>query len=205
MSLQILRNLTTKADCKSCGPVSFKDFFCVNCEDIIESSEINKLNYFKMFDLPPQFDINKKALEVKFREYQKIIHPDKYLSKDDNQYLYNKTKEIVILINSAYKFLLKDFDRANYVLEIKGENYVKEDSQCDDIDLLEEFLDANEELMELVEKEELEDARGQINEKLGILMADIASDLNKELYKEAYLSLSRCRFFERQIEMIDKK
>jgi len=59
--------------------------------------------------------------------------------------------------------------------------------------------------MELDEKDELENARKEIVEKLGIVMASTACDLNEESYNDAYLSLSRFRFLERQIEMIDKK
>ena len=53
---------------------------------------------------PSKFDINKKTLEENFRKYQKVIHPDKFISKNDNMELHDKAKEIAITINSAYKF-----------------------------------------------------------------------------------------------------
>lgn len=49
--LQILRNLTTKANLKSCRANRNQQIFRINCENIIEQSEINKLNYLKLFDL----------------------------------------------------------------------------------------------------------------------------------------------------------
>jgi len=64
--------------------------------------------------------------------------------------------------------------------------YVREESQCDDEDLIEEFLDLNEELMEIEEKEELETYMNDIKEKLGILMAEIRFLMKNENYKETY-------------------
>jgi len=64
--------------------------------------------------------------------------------------------------------------------------YVSEESQCDDEDLIEEFLDLNEELMEIEEKEELETYMNDIKEKLGILMAEIRFLMKNENYKETY-------------------
>jgi hypothetical protein len=45
---------------------------------------------------------------------------------------------------------------------LKGQDFIGEESQCLDEDLIEEFLEVNEEIMELDGKEELEAWRTEI-------------------------------------------
>lgn len=68
---------------------------------------------------------------------------------------------------------------------LKGHEYVSEETQCMDEDLIEEFLEVNEEIMELDTKDELEACRLQIQvEDLGILMGQVEHSFKQENYKE---------------------
>lgn len=36
------------------------------------------INYFSLFDIPVKYTLNIKELEYTYKEFQKVIHPDKY-------------------------------------------------------------------------------------------------------------------------------
>ena len=126
-----IKPITTKTECHTCSTQQqFRHFFCEGCSNIISPSTLAALNHFELFNLylftpppnpnpnpsPEVFHLNPKTLETKFRSYQKLVHPDKFLSRDDDGALHSQTKEIVKTINHAYQFLLNDFERANYVV-----------------------------------------------------------------------------------------
>lgn len=109
------------------------------------------------------------------------------------------------MINNGYKLLLNDFDRANYLLKILGKQYVEESTQCHDEELLEEMLELNEEIVECENMSELMGIKGQVIENLGILMAEVGDYFKLERYDDAFESLAKWRYLERQIELIDKR
>lgn len=54
--------------------------FCENCS-LIQSSEQQNFNYFELFNIPNQYDINTEQLTTNFRKLQNLVHPDKYSNK----------------------------------------------------------------------------------------------------------------------------
>lgn len=63
-------NCQTVLDNKPC-------LFCKNCS-LIQSPEQPNLNYFKLFNIQEQYDIDIGELILKFRELQSLMHPDKF-------------------------------------------------------------------------------------------------------------------------------
>lgn len=56
--------------------------FCKNCS-LIQSSEQQDFNFFELFDIPDQYDIDTLQLTLKFRKLQNLIHPDKFSNKTE--------------------------------------------------------------------------------------------------------------------------
>jgi hypothetical protein len=68
---------------------------------------------------------------------------------------------------------------------LRGQEFISEESQCIDEDLIEEFLELNEEIMELDSKEELEACRKEIMVgDLAILVGEVEHCFGQEDYKE---------------------
>ncbi|VFP78418.1 Co-chaperone protein HscB [Buchnera aphidicola (Cinara cuneomaculata)] len=73
------------------------------------------MNYFDLFQLSPQFNIDQNKLINKFYELQHKYHPDNYLDKK-----LNKKNQLLmsIKINQGFNILKNKFTRAQYLLKI---------------------------------------------------------------------------------------
>lgn len=69
-------------------------------------------NYFDIFDIPAEFDIDLAVLDLRYFDLQKRAHPDMM------------TGDVVssAQLNNAYKILKNRFKRAEYLIELNGEN-----------------------------------------------------------------------------------
>ncbi|VFP81671.1 Fe-S protein assembly co-chaperone HscB [Buchnera aphidicola] len=73
------------------------------------------MNYFHLFQLPQQFEIDKQILINTFYELQKKYHPDMCNKK----ILHKKNQlSMAIKINQGFNILNNKFTRANYLLKI---------------------------------------------------------------------------------------
>ena len=96
-------------------------------------------NYFEIFQLPLQFNINEKKLDESYRSILKSIHPDRFVNATEAEKKLSLSKSTQI--NDAYQILKNPIQRAQYLLKLN--NVVQEKS------LDNEFLIK---LMEWVEK-----------------------------------------------------
>lgn len=56
--------------------------FCKNCS-LIQSSEQQDINYFDLFNIYEQYEIDTEQLTLEFRKLQNLIHPDKFSNKTE--------------------------------------------------------------------------------------------------------------------------
>lgn len=68
-------NCQTVLDIRPC-------LFCKNCS-IIQSSEDQNLNYFELFNINVQYDIDTVQLTSNFRKLQNLMHPDRFSNKTE--------------------------------------------------------------------------------------------------------------------------
>ena len=78
------------------------------------------LNYYEIFNLPAEFDIDLKNLRERYGEIQKSIHPDRFAAatKVEQQQSLIKSTEI----NEAYQTLKNNLLRARYLIELHHKN-----------------------------------------------------------------------------------
>lgn len=65
--------------CWKCGKDGPEIFFCGNCHIIQKPSE--EINYFTLFGIQEKFNVDQTQLRRKFREFQSLIHPDKFSTR----------------------------------------------------------------------------------------------------------------------------
>lgn len=72
--------------------------FCNNCS-IIQSSEDQNLNYFELFNINVQYDIDTVQLTSKFRKLQNLMHPDRFSNKTEVNFTLPMYLVIYIVFN----------------------------------------------------------------------------------------------------------
>ena len=75
-------------------------------------------NYFELFSLQEKFDIDEVQLTQRFRELQRLTHPDRFASASDAEKRWSV--QAAAHINSAEQTLSKPLARAVYLLQLKG-------------------------------------------------------------------------------------
>jgi molecular chaperone HscB len=109
-------------------------------------------DYFLIFNLAHNFEIDKIKLELSYKEQIAKFHPDKFTSASSAQQ--SQALQNTSLINTAYDTLNSDLNRARYLLELNGINpFDEKDTQMDG-----NFLMAQIEL-----REELEGIKNEID------------------------------------------
>jgi molecular chaperone HscB len=120
-------------------------------------------NHFEKFQLTEKFQINLTDLEKKYFDLQNQFHPDVSGLEDIEE---------SIAINEAYKILSDDFNRACYLLSLKGIDIKNNEKAVKpDFSTLEEVLELQEKITEISDKNEIETLRKKLNEEIKQLIS----------------------------------
>ena len=75
-------------------------------------------NFFKLFDLPQQFNTDAIAVKRRFRELQRNFHPDRYIGKSPQEQ--RLAVQLSAHINTALTTLTDPVLRAEHLLSLQG-------------------------------------------------------------------------------------
>ncbi len=76
------------------------------------------MNYFELFGLPIQFELDGSLLSSQFRALQKRFHPDNFATASERDRL--MAVQQAAQINDAYQTLKDPLRRAEYLLSLQG-------------------------------------------------------------------------------------
>lgn len=125
---------------------------------------VNTQTHFELFELPISFDVNLQDLSQRYRELQRVVHPDKFVNASGRERLLSVEK--AALINDAYQILKSPQRRARYMLELQSVSFDDEKDMAVDPSFLMEQIELRESLGEL---NQTADPMRSLNE----IMADI--------------------------------
>jgi molecular chaperone HscB len=133
-------------------------------------------NYFQLFGLPEQFEIDTQSLELNFRKIQSASHPDRFVSATTNERL--QSMQMATTANEAYSTLKNPATRAKYLLELQGINAIADTNTAMPMDFL---------MQQMAWREQLEDAKAakdipaleQLMTELHVESKSIQADLAK--------------------------
>ncbi|CAL1673417.1 unnamed protein product [Lasius platythorax] len=140
------------------------------------------------------YNVANEEVHQKYRELQKMLHPDKFGNKSEKER--QISENFSSLINKAYSTLVHPLKRGLYMLQLKG------------ISIPEETTNLNPEfLMEIMERnEEIENAMGdkdkifqlvkESNEVLDTLSKQVAEAFNNEDIETATKILIKMRYYD---------
>jgi molecular chaperone HscB len=104
-------------------------------------------NYFELFGLPVGFIVDGDALAARYRELQRVIHPDRYANASDQER--RLSMQGASLVNEAYATLKEPIARAAYLLRLHGIDPDTQQETTQDTAFLMEQMALREELAEI--------------------------------------------------------
>lgn len=155
--------------------------FCSSCSRIQPPL---RMDYFQVFQLPRQLEIDLGQLEKEFYRLSRKLHPDRFARATESEQEWSLAD--TALVNDAYRTLRDPIRRTEYLLKLAGEAIGEEHagrenesrgSRVPD-DLLEEFFELNMQLDELRTGDTTQ--RGDVEateKKFEQMLADVNNDL----------------------------
>ncbi|MFV0448126.1 MAG: co-chaperone HscB [Vibrio sp.] len=137
------------------------------------------MNYFELFGLPIQFQLDGSLLSSQFRELQKRFHPDNFATASERDRLMSvqKTAEI----NDANQVLKSPITRAEYLLSLNGVELRGEQQTLQDPMFLMEQLELREELEAIIESSDAESALFDFDSKVEKMYKQQLNQVEQEL------------------------
>ncbi len=105
-----------------------------------------KQDYFALFGLNLDFDIDTRKLHSEQQRLQSTFHPDRFVNANEQER--RLSVQQAAWINQAYETLLNPVKRARYMLQINGEDMSDESQTTSDTEFLMEQISIREEMDE---------------------------------------------------------
>ncbi|MBD1390335.1 co-chaperone HscB [Neiella sp. HB171785] len=131
-------------------------------------------NYFELFGLPEQYSLDQTALTNTFRDLQKSVHPDQFVSQGEQAQ--RLAVQQSAQINDAFQTLKVPLKRAQYMLQLAGIDLQAEQHTLRDSAFLMQQMEWREHLEALKQAEDLDGleqfsdtiaaAQKQLNDKI---------------------------------------
>jgi len=156
-------------------------------------------NYFDLFGLPVRFQLDTNELSTRFRELQRVVHPDRFAAADAQSQrlsLQNAT-----MVNEAFQTLKDPLRRAEYLLRLRGVALDETSSTVNDPDFLMQQLALREALSEVKAADDpcgrLDDLLDEIDSLLRSQVARLAvllEERSSEQLGDAALAVQKMQF-----------
>lgn len=151
-------------------------------------------NYFDVFDLPVSFDVNKELLAQRYRDLQRTVHPDRYVSSSDRERRLAMQK--ATQINEAFQTLKNPIARGHYLLQLHGTQINEQEPNLDNKFLIEQ-IELREELAELKSSGELNKFLSRIEKRMHVLTVTLSQHFAQQDFQAAREYLRQFQFFKR--------
>ncbi|PTP99667.1 co-chaperone HscB [Vibrio sp. ZF 223] len=168
------------------------------------------MNHFELFRLPLQFQLDGSLLSSQFRDLQRQFHPDKFATASERDRLLAVQK--AAQINDAYQVLKNPISRAEYLLVQHGEDIRGEQQTLQDPMFLMEQMELREELEDIADSSEPEDAlfafEGKVSKMYKQQLSAIQQELDSEAWLEAADRVRKLKFIAKlknEIELVEDR
>ena len=104
-------------------------------------------NYFELFGIPVGFRLDVGELSSRYRELQKVVHPDRYAAAGDRSQ--RLALQGATLVNEAFETLKNPLQRGKYLLSLHGVDVDSSQQTLNDPAFLMQQMELRETLAEL--------------------------------------------------------
>lgn len=161
-------------------------------------------NYFELFALPSQFEIDTSALASAFLKLQSQWHPDRFASGSDEER--RISMQNTSFINAAHDTLKSSRLRGRYLLELSGVSFDDEVETSNDPAFLMQQMELRESIEEVTEVaepfDELDDIKKSVKNQNQQFELDFQKSYQAKDYATAKEIVLKMRFMERIFDEI---
>ncbi|KYN20357.1 PREDICTED: iron-sulfur cluster co-chaperone protein HscB, mitochondrial [Trachymyrmex cornetzi] len=178
--------------CWNCDYVYKSELFCSKCKVLQELPR--NLNYFDIMGIKRDYNVMNEEIHKKYRELQKILHPDKFGNKSVKER--QISEKLSSLINKAYSTLMHPLKRGLYMLELKGIS-IPEGTTSLNPEFLIEIMERNEEIENAIEdKNKVLKLAKESKELLNKMSKQVAEAFSKEDIETATKVLIKMKYYD---------
>lgn len=158
-----------------------------------------KQNYFALFGLPVSYIVSRATLDERYRELQRLVHPDRFASATDQER--RVAMQQATMINEGYRVLKDALARGRYLLELRGHRFDDERSTHQDPTFLMEQIELREELDEVRKSPDPFGALASILTRIALRLDALDIELGAALVQSdgiseaALTAIQRMQFF----------
>ncbi|KAK4272658.1 hypothetical protein QN277_021179 [Acacia crassicarpa] len=181
-------------------PESAPFLVCQSCRSIQPADK--SIDYFDIFGLEKNYDIEVSTLEGKYKNWQKKLHPDLVHSKSEKERDFAAEQSAKVI--DAYRTLTRPLSRAIYLLKLEGIE-VDEEQTVSDPELLAEIMEIRGAVEEAADSEALNHILSEMQEKVKHWSNVFANAFQSRNFEEAKSSIQRMTYYERVTDAAAKK
>jgi len=158
-------------------------------------------NFFLLFGLTPQFDIDGQQLAERYRELQRQVHPDRFANASDAER--RLALQQASWLNEGYQTLRQPLSRARYLLEQLGVAFNERDTQMDPAFLMTQ-MELRERLAAVPQADDPLTALTRLHSELEQHWQQLLASLRSDLAQADAEALQRARDQVRRLQFLDR-
>jgi molecular chaperone HscB len=166
-------------------------------------------NYFDLFGMPVGFLLDTDELTRRYRDLQRVVHPDRFAHAGD--YERRLSMQGATRINEAYQTLKDPLARARYLLSLSGVDLEQDGGTTTDTEFLMEQMELREALEGAGRQPEphvtLAELTSRINQNVKLYTARLAVQLDtrdSEQLGEAAETVRKMQFLEKLRDEVER-
>lgn len=161
-------------------------------------------DFFQLFELLPRFEIDRTALDQRYRDLQSQVHPDKFSHLSESEQ--RLSMQWSTRINEGYQTLRSPLARGRYLLSLQGVDTQEETNTAMPLDFLMQQMEWREVLQDAIEAKDMDalDVLSDNNRKeTAMLQQQLGTQLDESHdHLAAAGSVRKLRFLEKLAEEI---
>jgi len=171
------------------------------------------MNYFQLFQVPAQFDLDLTELGTRYLELQRNFHPDNFAAASERDRLL--AVQQAANINDAYHSLKQPLLRAEHLLALRGVKISHEQRSFTDTCFLMQQMELRELLGDIPHSSDpyalIDEAEQQIQQQKNSLLHQLAKALDANLHEQDLQAadiIRKLKFFfklQHELELIEQQ
>ncbi len=159
-------------------------------------------NHFDLFGLPVSFVVDATALAERYRDLQRVVHPDRYASATEQEK--RLSLQQATRVNEAFGVLKDPLQRATYLLSLHGVDTDPREATVTDAAFLMEQMELREELAEVRAAADPAAALQGLLQRVGRMISSLVGQLAMHFEEGTPEALERVREGVGKLQFLNK-